>query len=110
MANNYVVNVFKPTAVSIALTGNFTASNELNLILIKGNNLVVHLVTAEGLKKVVDVDINGRISIAKLIRPQVSTLFISICSTPLHFLVCIFVLATVQPHQSTSFIQNGHNP
>lgn len=80
MTCNYAVTAYKPTAVTAVLTGNFTAPDELNLIVIKGNNLVVNLVTAEGLKQVSDVNISGRISIAKLLRPKVSVL--SICSTP----------------------------
>ncbi len=71
MSCNYAVTAYKPTAVSAVLTGNFTAHDELNLLVIKGNNLVVNLVTAEGLKQVTDVNINGRISIAKLVRPKV---------------------------------------
>ena len=72
MSCNYAVVAYKPTAVTAVLTGNFTGENELNLILVKGNNLVVNVVTTEGLRAVVDVNISGRISLAKLMRPKVS--------------------------------------
>ena len=90
MSCNYAVTAYKPTAVTAVLTANFTAENELNLIVIKANNLVVNLVTPEGLKPVVDVNVNGRISLAKLIRPKVTFLVWDILisahhSADLHF-------------------------
>ena len=78
MSYNYAVTAYKATAVTAVLTGNFTGENELNLILVKGSNLVVNVVTPEGLKSVVDVNIRGRISLAKLIRPAVSSLFVDL--------------------------------
>lgn len=71
MSYNYAVTAYKPTSVTAVLTGNFTGEKELNLILVKGNNLVVNVVTPEGLKPVVDANVRGRITIAKLIRPKV---------------------------------------
>ena len=71
MSCNYVVTAYKATAVSNALTGNFTGASDLNLIESKGNNLVVNLVTPEGLKPIVDVSINGRITIMQLFRLKV---------------------------------------
>lgn len=71
MSYNYLVTAYKPTAVTGALTGNFTSPTDLNLIESKGNNLIVNLVTPEGLKPLVDVSVYGRISIMKLIRPKV---------------------------------------
>lgn len=71
MSFNYAVTAYKPTAVTAALTGNFTGPNDLNLIQAKGTYLVVNLVTPEGLKPVVDVNIYGRITIMQLFRPRV---------------------------------------
>ena len=71
MSYNYAVTAYKPTSVTAVLTGNFTGEKALNLILVKGSNLVVHVVTPEGLKSVLDLNIRGRISVAKLIRPKV---------------------------------------
>lgn len=71
MSCNYAVTAYKPTAVTSVLTGNFTSKHELNLIVIKGNNLVVNVVTPEGLKQVADVNICGRITIARIMRPKV---------------------------------------
>ena len=71
MSCNYIVTAYKPTAVTAAVTGNFTGPSELNLIQAKGNNLVVNVVTPEGLKPVMDVNIYGRITIMQLFRPRV---------------------------------------
>lgn len=71
MSCNYAVTAYKPTAVTAVLTGNFTGEKDLNLILVKGYNLIVNVVTPEGLKSVVDANVRGRISLAKLIRPKV---------------------------------------
>ena len=76
MSYNYCVTAYKPTSVTAVLTGNFTGEKELNLILVKGNNLIVNVVTPEGLKSVVDANVRGRITLAKLIRPKVSCLYI----------------------------------
>lgn len=71
MSCNYLVTAYTATAVTGALTGNFTSPTDINLIESKGNNLMVNLATPEGLKPVVDVSIYGRISLMKLIRPKV---------------------------------------
>lgn len=71
MSYNYVVTAYKPTAVMSAITGNFTGPSDLNLIQCKGNCLIVNLVTPEGLKVLVDVDVYGRITIMQLFRPKV---------------------------------------
>ena len=76
MSCNYVVTAYKATAVSNSLTGNFTGPGDLNLIESKGNSLVVNLVTPEGLKPLVDVSINGRITIMQLFRLKVSVMVI----------------------------------
>eukprot|EP00112_Aurelia_sp_Birch-Aquarium-sp1_P002097 Seg12275.1 transcript_id=Seg12275.1/GoldUCD/mRNA.D3Y31 product="hypothetical protein" protein_id=Seg12275.1/GoldUCD/D3Y31 len=72
MAYSYVVSAQKPTAVNSAVTGNFTGPNDLNLILAKNTRLEIHLVTAEGLKPILDVGMYGRIATMKLFRPPVS--------------------------------------
>lgn len=71
MSWNYAVTAYKPTSVTAVMTGNFTGEQKLNLILVKGNNLVVNEVNPEGLKTVVDANVRGRICLAKLIRPKV---------------------------------------
>lgn len=72
MSYNYIVTAHKATAVALSVTGNFTGPDDLNLIQAKGSNLAVSLVTSEGLKPVLDVDVFGRISAIQLFRPQVS--------------------------------------
>ncbi len=74
MSCNYVVTAYKPTGVTMAVTGNFTGPSDLNLIQAKGNYLVVNQVTPEGLKPMVDVNIYGRITIMQLFRPKVRML------------------------------------
>jgi DNA damage-binding protein 1 len=51
-------------------SGNFTSPEDLNLVLAKGNRIEIFLVTAEGLRAVKEVNINGRISVLRLFRPQ----------------------------------------
>lgn len=70
MSCNYLVTAYKPTAVTGTVKGNFTSPGDLNLIQAKGSYLVVNRVTPEGLKPVVDVNINGRITIMQLFRPK----------------------------------------
>jgi len=69
MAYNYLVTAQKPTAINLAVTGNFTGPHDLNLILAKNSRLEIHLVTAEGLKPILDVGLYGRIATMKLFRP-----------------------------------------
>lgn len=49
--------------------GNFTAPNELNLIVAKNNRLEVYMVTPEGLRPVKEIGIYGKIAVLKLYRP-----------------------------------------
>ncbi|XP_003389315.1 PREDICTED: DNA damage-binding protein 1-like [Amphimedon queenslandica] len=70
MSYNYIVTAHKATAVPLSVTGNFTGPDDLNLIQAKGSNLAVSLVTSEGLKPVLDVDVFGRILAIQLFRPQ----------------------------------------
>ena len=72
MAHNYVVTAHKPTAVNAAVVGNFTAADDLNLIIAKNTRLEIHVVTPEGLRPLLDIGIYGRISVMELFRPTVS--------------------------------------
>lgn len=72
MAHNYVVTAHKPTAVNAAVVGNFTAADDLNLIIAKNTRLEIHVVTPEGLRPHLDIGIYGRISVMELFRPAVS--------------------------------------
>lgn len=72
MAHNYVVTAHKPTAVNAAVVGNFTAADDLNLIIAKNTRLEIHVVTPEGLRPHLDIGIYGRISVMELFRPVVS--------------------------------------
>ena len=76
MSCNYLVTAYKPTAVTGTVKGNFTSPGDLNLIQAKGSYLVVNRVTPEGLKPVVDVNINGRITIMQLFRPKASCFYL----------------------------------
>lgn len=71
MSYNYFATAHKGTVVTSSITGTFTGPDDLNLIQAKGSNLVISLVTAEGLKTIVDVDIFGRIVSIHLFRPKV---------------------------------------
>ena len=75
MAHNYVVTAHKPTAVNAAVVGNFTAADDLNLIIAKITRLEIHVVTPEGLRPHLDIGIYGRVSVMELFRPPV-------CSKP----------------------------
>ena len=72
MSYNYLVTAHKATLVTAAITGSFTGPDDLNLIQAKGSNLVISLVTAEGLRPILDVDVFGRITSIQLFRPEVS--------------------------------------
>lgn len=85
MAHNYVVTAHKPTAVNAAVVGNFTAADDLNLIIAKNTRLEIHVVTPEGLRPHLDIGIYGRISVMELFRPAVSF-------TVLLYYVCDLVL------------------
>lgn len=69
MAHNYVVTAHKPTAVNAAVVGNFTAADDLNLIIAKITRLEIHVVTPEGLRPHLDIGIYGRVSVMELFRP-----------------------------------------
>ncbi|XP_021371372.1 DNA damage-binding protein 1-like isoform X1 [Mizuhopecten yessoensis] len=69
MAYNYVVTAHKPTAVNACVTGNFTSSDDLNLIIARNTRLEIYVVTPEGLRPIKEVGINGRIAVMELFRP-----------------------------------------
>ena len=71
MTQNYIVTAHKSTAVTDAVTGNFTSPDDINLIEARGSSLLVNLVTPEGLKPILDANIYGRIAIIQLFRPKV---------------------------------------
>lgn len=63
--HHYVVTAQKPTAVFSCVTGNFTAPNDMNLILGKMTRLDVNLVTPEGLRLLNEISIFGRVTVLK---------------------------------------------
>ncbi|ELU03057.1 hypothetical protein CAPTEDRAFT_148808 [Capitella teleta] len=69
MAYNYVVTAHKPTAVTACVTGNFTSTKDLNLIIAKNTRLEVYVVTPEGLRPIKEIGIYGRIAVLELFRP-----------------------------------------
>nr|CAB3236585.1 DNA damage-binding protein 1 [Phallusia mammillata] len=70
MSFNYVVTAHKPTAVNQCITGHFTSPDDLNLLITKNSRLEIFTVSAEGLKPVKELNIYGKIAIAKLFRPE----------------------------------------
>ncbi|XP_060203147.1 DNA damage-binding protein 1 isoform X1 [Lycium barbarum] len=75
---NYVVTAHKPTNVTHSCVGNFTAPQELNLIIAKCTRIEVHLLTPQGLQCIclqpmLDVPIYGRIATLELFRPHGET-------------------------------------
>ena len=91
MAHNYVVTAHKPTAVNAAVVGNFTAADDLNLIIAKNTRLEIHVVTPEGLRPHLDIGIYGRISVMELFRPPVSVTVL-ISSSKALLIVFMFAL------------------
>ncbi|KAI3495498.1 hypothetical protein L1887_37839 [Cichorium endivia] len=68
-AYNYVVTAHKPTNVTHSCVGNFTGSQQLNLIIAKCTRIEIHLLTPQGLQPMLDVPIYGRIATLELFRP-----------------------------------------
>ncbi|KAJ4748371.1 DNA damage-binding protein 1 [Rhynchospora pubera] len=67
---NYVVTAHKPTNVTHSCVGNFTAPNQLNLIIAKCTRIEIHLLTPHGLQPMLDMPIYGRIATLELFRPH----------------------------------------
>lgn len=107
MSFNYAVTAYKPTAITAALTGNFTGPNDLNLIQAKGTYLVVNLVTPEGLKPVVDVNIYGRITIMQLFRPRVLAVLNNAHVLEPSCCANIFTLIKFNVHNAVLHVYNG---
>lgn len=59
---SYVVTSQKPTAVQHTLVCNFTAPNDHNLIIAKGNHLEIHTLCDTGLIAEIDLPIFGKIT------------------------------------------------
>lgn len=55
------------------VVGNFTSSNDLNLIVAKNTRLEIYLVTPEGLRPMKEIGLYGKVAVMKLFRPQVCT-------------------------------------
>ncbi|KAF7492574.1 DNA damage-binding protein 1 [Sarcoptes scabiei] len=68
MAYNYIVTAQKTTAVFNCVCGNFTAPDDLNLILDKLSRFEVYLITPEGLRLFKEIALFGRISVMKSFR------------------------------------------
>ncbi|KAL5221717.1 hypothetical protein ABZP36_026430 [Zizania latifolia] len=66
---NYVVTAHKPTVVTHSCVGNFTAPDQLNLIVAKCTRLEIYLLTHQGLQPMFDVPVYGRIATVELFRP-----------------------------------------
>ncbi|VUZ42218.1 unnamed protein product, partial [Hymenolepis diminuta] len=64
----YHTSAQRSTAVNLALTGNFTGPNDLNLVFIKNSYIEIYDITSEGLRVVRDIPLNGTILTALLFR------------------------------------------
>ena len=66
----YVVSAQKPTCTTHAFVGNFTAPDDVNLIVARSTRLEIHKLTEEGLDTMFSVDIYGRIATMNLFKPK----------------------------------------
>jgi DNA damage-binding protein 1 len=73
---SYVVTAQKPTAVTHSLTANLTGPEDNNLIIAKCSRIEVHLMTPDGLTLQFDLNVYGRISVMKALRPLVFSYFL----------------------------------
>ena len=69
-AYNYVVSAQKPTNVTHAVMGNFTAPDAYNLIVAKCTRIEIHTLNEEGLQAAFDMPIFGRIATMTFWRPS----------------------------------------
>lgn len=70
MAHNYLVSAQSATVVSASHTGYFNSKDELNTILIRGNNISVYTISSgDGFQKVNELPFYGRIIQSLLFRP-----------------------------------------
>lgn len=68
MAYNYVATAQPPTAVTHSLVGNFTAADDVNLIVAESTRIELFKLTPQGLQPVTTFNLYGRISVMKLVR------------------------------------------
>lgn len=68
MAHHYFVTAHKPTAVNACVTGNFTSSSDLNLVVAKNNRIEIHTVTPEGLRPIKEIFLYGKVAVMKFFR------------------------------------------
>ena len=66
----YVVTAQCPTATNVAITSNFTGTNDLNLILAKNSKIEIHVISPEGLRHYMDLSINGCVTCMQSFRPK----------------------------------------
>tara|TARA_Y100000780_G_scaffold230013_1_gene251127 strand:- start:1031 stop:1315 length:285 start_codon:yes stop_codon:yes gene_type:complete len=71
-AFSYVVTSSKPTSVSNAVVGSFTAPGARDLIVAKTSRLELFSIEADGLSPLFEVQVYGRISSMETFRPAVS--------------------------------------
>ena len=69
MAHNYIVTTQPSRAVDACDTGNFTSSNDLNLLIARNTKIEIMSVTPEGLRSIREFNINGSVEVMKLFRP-----------------------------------------
>ncbi|GER24636.1 DNA damage-binding protein 1 [Striga asiatica] len=70
---NDALRALEPTNVTHSCVGNFTAPNDLNLIVSRCTRIEIHLVSFQGLQLMLDMPIYGRIAILELFRPHGET-------------------------------------
>ena len=73
-AFSYVVTSSKPTSVSNAVVGSFTAPGARDLIVAKTSRLELFSIEVDGLSPLFEVQVYGRIASMELFRPVVSAL------------------------------------
>lgn len=66
----YVVTAQRPTSTNLAITCNFTNSNDLNLLLAKNSVIEIHTASPEGLRHYMDLNINGSVTCMQSFRPK----------------------------------------
>lgn len=62
MTHNYVVTSHKPSEVTRSVVAGFTGPDDVNLIIAKGNRLIIELVGTEGLQGIHEFPLYGRIA------------------------------------------------
>jgi hypothetical protein len=80
----YVVSAQKPTVVHTAVKCNFTAPDEMNLVVAKGHMLEVFMVTADGLSSLFEMSLFGTVATLVAFKPPVCV-FLSLL--PVFFII-----------------------